>query len=239
MEVGVDILPNFAKDTTDRNRTSPFAFTGNKFEFRSPGSKLSVAGPTTFINTIVADVLDEFADELEGAEDLKSALNTLIKKTIEENNRIIFNGDGYSAEWVEEAKRRGLVNYPSTPDALPHFADKKNVELFGRHNVYSETEIRSRIEILFDEYIKTIKIEARTMLDMANKDIFPAVSSYVRDLATTAKVAGECGVVAEYELETVKKLNALTPQMYKAYQQLCDIVKPLEAPITGCDSTAR
>ncbi|MBP1573716.1 MAG: glutamine synthetase III [Oscillospiraceae bacterium] len=239
MEVGVDILPNFAKDTTDRNRTSPFAFTGNKFEFRSPGSKLSVAGPTTFINTIVADVLDEFADELEGAEDLKSALNKLIKKTIEENSRIIFNGDGYSPEWVEEAKRRGLANYPSTPDALPHFADEKNVELFARHNVYSETEIRSRIEILFDEYIKTIKIEARTMLDMANKDIFPAVSSYVRDLATTAKVAGECGVVAEYELETVKKLNSLTTQMYKAYQQLCDIVKPLEAPITGCESTAR
>ncbi len=239
MEVGVDILPNFKKDTTDRNRTSPFAFTGNKFEFRSPGSKLSVAGPTTFINTIVADVLDEFADELEGAENVKEALNKLIKRTIEENSAIIFNGDGYSSDWVEEAKKRGLVNYPSTPDALPHFADKKNVELFQRHNVYSETEIRSRIEILLEEYIKTIKIEARTMLDMANKDIFPAVSSYVKELAQTAKLAGECGVNAEYENNMLRKLTDLTSKMYKAYNELSEIEKPLEQPITGCEKLAK
>ncbi len=231
MEVGVDVLPNFAKDTTDRNRTSPFAFTGNKFEFRSPGSKLSVAGPTTFINTIVADVLDEFADELQDAEDLRPAIYKLIKKTIEENGEIIFNGDGYSPNWVEEAKRRGLKNYPTTPDALPHFADKKNIELFARHNVYSETEIRSRIEILFEEYIKTIKIEARTMLDMANKDIFPAVSECVRDYAKTAKLVSDCGMTAEYEMNMVKKLTELTTKMYKAYGKLEKATEYLEKHI--------
>ncbi len=238
MEVGVDILPNFAKDTTDRNRTSPFAFTGNKFEFRSPGSKLSVAGPTTFINTIVADVLDEFADELEGAKELRPAIYKLIKKTIEENGEIIFNGDGYSQGWVEEAKRRGLKNYPTTPDALPHFGDKKNIELFARHNVYSETEIRSRIEILFEEYIKTIKIEARTMLDMANKDIFPAVSECVRDYAKTAKLVSDCGMSAEFEMHMVKKLTELTSKMHKAYEKLEKVTEHLEKHINEGEAIA-
>lgn len=238
MEVGVDILPNFAKDTTDRNRTSPFAFTGNKFEFRSPGSKLSVAGPTTCINTIVADVLDEFADELEGAKELRPAIYKLIKKTMEENGEIIFNGDGYSQGWVEEAKRRGLKNYPTTPDALPHFGDKKNIELFARHNVYSETEIRSRIEILFEEYIKTIKIEARTMLDMANKDIFPAVSECVRDYAKTAKLVSDCGMSAEFEMHMVKKLTELTSKMHKAYEKLEKVTEHLEKHINEGEAIA-
>lgn len=228
MYTGTDVIPDFMRDTTDRNRTSPFAFTGNKFEFRSPGSKLSVAGPTTMINTIVADILSEFADRLEGAENIGEAVTELIRDTIKESSAIIFNGDGYSSEWVELAKQRGLLNLPSTPDALPHFADKKNIELFARQNVYTETEIRSRIEILLDEYIKTIRIEAKTMLDMANKDIFPAVTECIRDYAQTAQLAAACDAADDYQVDTVKKLTALMSQMYKAYQELEILAARLE-----------
>lgn len=214
MEIGVDVLPNFPKDTTDRNRTSPFAFTGNKFEFRSPGSKLSVAGPNTVINTIVADVLDEFYDELKDAEDLQDAMDALIKKTFSENMNIIFNGDGYSNEWVEIAKERGLLNLKSAPEAIPYLASDKNIALFERHGVYSATELHSRVEILLDEYCKVINIEAKTMLDMAKKDILPAVSSYVKELSSTARLAKEIGVTAEFEISLVNRLCSLSSDMY-------------------------
>ena len=215
MEIGVDVLPNFPRDTTDRNRTSPFAFTGNKFDFRSPGAKLSVAGPNTVINTIVADVLDQFYDKLKDADDLQDAMDALIKKTFSENMNIIFNGDGYSSEWVETAKERGLLNLPSAPEAVPYLASEKNIALFERHGVYSATELNSRVEILLDEYCKIINIEALTMIDMAKKDIFPAVSSYVKELCHTAKLSAEIGVEAGFEKELANRLNVLSADMYK------------------------
>ncbi len=214
MEIGVDVLPNFPKDTTDRNRTSPFAFTGNKFEFRMPGSKLSIAGPNTILNTIVAEALDQFYDELKDKEDFQDALDTLIKKTFSDNMNIIFNGDGYSAEWPVEAEKRGLLNLKSTPEAVPYFVAPKNIALFEKHGVYTETELHSRVEILLDEYCKVINIEALTMIDMAKKDILPAVSTYVKELGKTAKLAKECGAEATFEVELVKKLSALTADMY-------------------------
>lgn len=216
MEIGVDVLPHFPKDTTDRNRTSPFAFTGNKFEFRMPGSKLSVAGPNTVLNTIVAKVLDDFADELEKADNFQDALDDLIKRTIKENQNIIFNGNGYSEEWPVEAEKRGLLNLKSTPEAIPTFVSPKNVELFSKYGVYTETELQSRVEILLEEYGKTINIEALTMVDMAKKEILPAAASYVKDLAKTAELAKDCGGDATFEVETVKEVSALTTQMYKA-----------------------
>ena len=215
MEIGVDILPYFPKDTTDRNRTSPFAFTGNKFEFRMPGSRLSVAGPNTIINTIVADVLDEFADELEKADNFQDALDDLIKRTIAENQNIIFNGNGYSDEWTAEAEKRGLLNLRSTPEAIPHLADEKNIQLFARHGVYTETELRSRVEILLDEYSKTLNIEALTMIDMAKKDILPAVATYIKELAQTAELAKACGADTGFETDLVRRLSSLATDTYK------------------------
>ncbi len=223
LQIGVDVLPSFPKDNTDRNRTSPFAFTGNRFEFRMPGSRLSVAGPNTVINTIVAEVLDEFAEKLTGAEDFQATLHELIKTTIKENQEIIFNGDGYSDEWPIEAEKRGLLNLKSTPVAIPHFADPKNIEVFEKHGVYTETEINSRVEILLEEYVKIINIEALTMIDMAKKDILPAVSSYVRKLSQTAKLAKECGAEPEYEIDLVKKLIALEKETYNNLQVLEDL----------------
>ncbi len=223
MEIGVDVLPNFPRDTTDRNRTSPFAFTGNKFEFRMPGSKLSVAGPNTVLNTIVADVLDEFADELEKADNFQDALDDLIKRTISENKNIIFNGNGYSEEWPVEAEKRGLLNLRSTPEAIPHFEDQKNIELFERHGVYTEAEIRSRVEILLDEYCKTINIEALTMIDMAKKDILPAVTTYIKELAKTAELARACGAESEFENDLVKRLSTLSTQTYRNLNTLEDV----------------
>ncbi len=164
METGVNVLPHFLRDTTDRNRTSPFAFTGNKFEFRSPGSSQSIAVPTTFLNTIVADELDGFYDELKDAPDFSGALQAIIRRTIIENRNIIFNGDGYSHEWLEEAGRRGLHNLPTTPDALPHLCDERNVKLFERQGVYSRTELESRYVINLENYCKIIKIESLTMI---------------------------------------------------------------------------
>ena len=223
LQIGVDVLPSFPKDNTDRNRTSPFAFTGNRFEFRMPGSRLSVAGPNTVLNTIVAEVLDEFAEKLTGVDDFQGTLHELIKETIKENQNIIFNGDGYSDEWPKEAEKRGLLNLRSTPEAIPHFADPKNIEVFEKHGVYTETEIRSRVEILLEEYVKILNIEALTMIDMAKKDILPAVSSYVRKLSETAKLAKECGADPAYEIDLVKKLTDLEKETYKNLQNLEDI----------------
>ena len=182
MEIGVTVLPSIPKDSTDRNRTSPFAFTGNKFEYRSVGSSQSIAGANTVINTIMAEELKGFADELEKAEDFTQALNDLIKRTIKEHKRIIFNGDGYSEVWEEEAKRRGLANLRTTVDALPAFLLDKNIKLFTSHGIYTEKEMRSRYAILLDTYNKIINIEAHTMIDMARKEILPAVSRYVGQL---------------------------------------------------------
>lgn len=184
MDIGAHVLPSIPKDATDRNRTSPFAFTGNKFEFRSVGSSQSIAGSTTYINTIMAEELKQFADILEkaSADDFNDVLNDLIKKTITEHKRILFNGDGYSEIWEEEAARRGLSNYKTTVDALPHFLDEKNVKLFTEHNIYTEPEMKSRYAILLDNYNKIINIEANTMIYMSRREILPAVSSYVGQL---------------------------------------------------------
>ena len=184
-EMGVNVLPKFLKDTTDRNRTSPFAFTGNKFEFRMVGSSASIAGPNIILNTAVAESLKQFADELEGAEDFNEAVKALIKKTIIAHRRIIFNGNGYEDAWIKEAEKRGLCNYKSTPEAVPHFSDKKNIDLFASHGVFTPTEVKMRTAILLENYSKVIEIEAATMIDMAKKDILPSVAKYIKELSKT------------------------------------------------------
>ncbi|MBQ2000862.1 MAG: glutamine synthetase III, partial [Clostridia bacterium] len=186
MEIGVSVLPHFPKDNTDRNRTSPFAFTGNKFEFRMLGSSASVASPNIVLNTIIAEALRQYADELEGAEDLSAAVSKLIKRTIKKHKRIIFNGDGYSKEWQEEAKKRGLLNLATTVDCMPHLISEKSVKLFTEHKVFTELELHSRYEIYLEQYSKVIKIEALTALDMLRKEIIPAVAAYIKDLAESA-----------------------------------------------------
>ena len=186
MRTGVDVLPDFMKDTSDRNRTSPFAFTGNKFEFRALGSSLNIAFPNYMLNTMVAEELSEFYDELKDADDMDAAIKALVKKVFTEHQNIIFNGNNYAPEWVEEAERRGLLNLKSLPDAMEHFLDKKNVDLFVKNKICSADEIRARYEIELESYSKQINIEALTMIDMAKKNILPAVTSYVRDLTDTA-----------------------------------------------------
>ncbi|MBQ0064327.1 MAG: glutamine synthetase III, partial [Firmicutes bacterium] len=176
MTIGADVLARFRKDTTDRNRTSPFAFTGNKFEFRMPGSSSSISGCNITINAIVADVLEEFADRLEAAEDFEAAYHELVKETIVNHKRILFNGNGYDDSWVERAVARGLLNLKTTPDALPYFAKEENIDLFERHGIFTKEEVISRYEILTEDYTKIINIEAKTMVDMAKKDILPAAS---------------------------------------------------------------
>ena len=186
MRTGVDVLPDFMKDTSDRNRTSPFAFTGNKFEFRALGSSLNIACPNYMLNTMVAEELSEFYDELKDADDMDAAIKALVKKVFTEHQNIIFNGNNYAPEWVEEAERRGLLNLKSLPDAMEHFLDKKNIALFVKNKICSADEIRARYEIELESYSKQINIEALTMIDMAKKNILPAVTSYVRDLTDTA-----------------------------------------------------
>ncbi len=214
MKVGVHVLPRFMRDTTDSNRTSPFAFTGNKFEFRMLGSSSSIAGVNTMLNTAVAESLRVFADELEAADDFTDALNKLITRTIKDHKRIIFNGNGYDESWLEEAEKRGLLNLRSTPDCLPYLLKEKNIELFTTHKVYSEVEIRSRYEILLENYSKVIHIEAMTMIDMVNHDILPAISSYTKELLKTAAMQKEFGV-SSYEAERAKKLSALAGCIYE------------------------
>ena len=211
MQIGVDVLPHFPKDTTDRNRTSPFAFTGNKFEFRMPGSTFSIAGPNMVLNTIVAEELSQFADLLEQASDFTAALNKLIRRTIREPKRIIFNGNNYTDEWVEEAERRGLLNLRTTPEALPLFAAEKNVRLFAKHCIFTETEIRSRMEILLDNYIKTIQIESLTMVELVKKEILPAIIAYTRELSAAAldKRSLSAEIDISVELDTVRRLSSL------------------------------
>ena len=222
MKVGVHILPRFPKDTTDRNRTSPFAFTGNKFEFRMLGSNFSIAGPNMVLNTIVAEELSQFADVLEQADDFESALNKLIKKTIKEHKRIIFNGNNYSEEWVKEAEKRGLLNLKTTVDALPHYIEPKNIKLFTKHKIFTESEMYSRYEILLENYCKTLHIEGKTMLDMIKKDIIPAVTAYCKELSETAlskkSLCPQVSCVTEESMVTI--LSELSAGVFEKTQKL-------------------
>ena len=211
MNTGAEALPEIRKDTTDRNRTSPFAFTGNKFEFRSLGSALNISCPNIMLNTMVADVLSEFSDELEKATNFDAAVRRLIRRTLKKHRRIIFNGDGYTDEWIAEAEQRGLLNLKSTPEALKRYTAKKNIELFKRNHIFSEREVKARQEILLENYIKIIDLEALTMLDMAKKDILPGVSAFTGELATTIdrKLAISPSVKVDAELKLVTKLSSL------------------------------
>ena len=229
LKVGVHVLPRFPKDTTDRNRTSPFAFTGNKFEFRMLGSSASVADVNTVLNTAVADVLRQFADELEGVWDFEGALHDLIRRTIREHDRIIFNGNGYDDAWTKEAEKRGLSNYRTTPDCLPHLLDEKNIALYTRHKVFSETELHARYEILQENYRKVVRIEALTMLDMARKDILPAVSRYGASLASAVEAKQKIGVDTAYERETAAQVSELTGEMYRRVLHLESEMQQLES----------
>ncbi len=230
MEVGVSALPRFAKDTTDRNRTSPFAFTGNKFEFRMLGSALSISGPNFVLNTAVAEELSQFADILEKASDFNKALHDLIIDVIKKHKRIIFNGNNYSDEWVKEAEGRGLLNLKSLPDALPYFISDKNIELFTKHGILTKEEMYSRYEITLDNYSKTLHIEALTMLEMARQDILPAVTSYVKDLSETVNAkktaCAEADCTAEQEL--IVKLSKLSTCLYKRIAALDEAVSQVK-----------
>ena len=220
IKLGVNTIPKLPKDTTDRNRTSPFAFTGNKFELRSLGSSDSISCCNTVLNTAVAEVLDEFATQLEKAKDFEAALHKLVQKTFKDHKRIIFSGDGYDESWVKEAKKRGLSNLKTTPDALAHLLDKKNVDLFKKHNVFSEVELQARHEVRLENYSKIIHIEALTMLDMANKDILPAMSKFTAELADAIAKKSAAKISAGYEKGTLKEVADHLDAMYKAVKKL-------------------
>ncbi len=226
MNTGAEALPEIRKDTTDRNRTSPFAFTGNKFEFRSLGSALNISCPNIMLNTMVADVLSSFSDELEKAEDIDSAVRRLIRKTLKKHRRIIFNGDGYTDEWIAEAESRGLLNLKSTPEALKKYTSKKNLDLFDRNHIFSEKEVKARQEILLENYIKIIDLEALTMLDMAKKDIFPAVSAFTGELADTIgrKRAVSDDIRVDAEVKLLHKLSDLLARFSETIDELDSIV---------------
>ena len=224
MKVGVHVLPRFPKDTTDRNRTSPFAFTGNKFEFRMLGSASSISGANIVLNTAVAESLKSYADRLENVDNFEEALHALIKKTIKDHKRIIFNGNGYDDEWVKEAEKRGLYNLPTTPDCLPCLVADKNVELFENHKVFNRTELESRYEIYLETYCKTINIEAMTMIDMVNKDILPAISAYTKQLCETIIAKKNAFAVADctYEEKTAEKLSKLSADIFEKAAKLAE-----------------
>jgi glutamine synthetase len=222
MNIGASVLPQFKRDTTDRNRTSPFAFTGNKFEFRMPGSGASISCPSYMVNVTVAESLRQFADILESSKDMEAAVKSLIKDTVTKHKRIIFNGNNYSEEWVAEAQRRGLLNLKSAVEALPHYSKEKNLELFKRHGIFSEVEVRARQEILLREYCNILGIEALTMTDMVNKDILPAVSGYVKTLTDTAlgKKALSPDISCELETELISNLSSISLSLHKSVQEL-------------------
>ena len=231
MDLGVDVLPKFSKDTTDRNRTSPFAFTGNKFEFRMPGSAENLSDCNTILNTAVAKELKGYADELEGAEDFTSAAIALVKRTIRDHRRVIFNGNGYTAEWEEEAARRGLPNKKNTPAALPALVDPKNIQLMEDFGVLTKVEMESRYEVEMEHYAKIINIEALTMLEMARKQLLPAVNSYMSEVANTAatKLAVSEALSVRSETKTLTKLSADADAMSDAIDVLQDVVDAAEA----------
>ena len=223
MSIGATVLPHFVKDTTDRNRTSPFAFTGNKFEFRSLGSSASVAGPNTVLNTAVAEVLSQFAEKLSGvsADEMDEAVHELVKETIKAHKRVIFNGNGYTDEWIAEAERRGLPNLKSTPEVLPAFKSEKSVSLFTKHGVYSETEIDSRYEILLENYCKTLHIETLTLQDMVSKQFLPALLKYSDTLTASVISKKSIGVPTAAEEKQLKKLA----EGYEEVYSLCETLK--------------
>ena len=220
MKISDDTIPALVKDNTDRNRTSPFAFTGNKFEFRMLGSMFSIAGPNVVLNTIVAEELDEFATKLADAPDLEAAVYDLVKETYKAHKRIVFNGNGYTDEWVAEAAKRGLLNLKSTPEALPYLGSEKNVALFAKHHIFTEAEVKSRVEILLENYSTTISIEAATALDMFHKDILPAVAAYTEDLTKAVLDKKAAGISAGFEAELASKLSDLSAEMYAASLKL-------------------
>ena len=238
MKLGVHILPRFSRDSTDRNRTSPFAFTGNKFEFRSLGSAQSISGPNVILNTAIADTLMKMADELEGAEDMTTAVDALIRKTLSAHMRIIFNGNGYDQAWVEEAGRRGLLNLPTTVDALPYYVDPKNVALFERQKVFTREEVQSRYEIKMETYIKVIDIEAMSMIDISRHLILPAAIAYAKDVASAINVKKSVAPELEPEAEKalLSSLNAQTNTLYQATEKLESVLKGCDA---GADMLAR
>lgn len=235
MDIGAKVLPHFIKDTTDRNRTSPFAFTGNKFEFRMLGSSSSVANPNIILNTAVAEALRQFSEQLKDvpADKMETAVHTLLKETVTEHKRIIFNGNGYTDEWLKEAADRGLYNLVSTPDALPHFTDRKNKELLISHNIFTESELYSRYEIKLENYVKTLHIESCTMAEIIQKDLIPAVFTYMEQIAHTASlkktVVPDISVSGEAEL--LKKLTALSEGMTAQLSALkTDTARAQETP---------
>lgn len=222
LRLGVDALPDLPKDNTDRNRTSPFAFTGNKFEFRSLGSSLSISCPNIMLNTIIAEEFRQFADILESSQDFNADLNKLIKTTLHQHSRIIFNGNGYSQEWVEEAKQRGLLNLKTTTDAMPTFLEKKNVQLFEQHGVYTEKEMKARYEIQMEEYTKTLLIEARTMITMVYRQIGPAVLSYIKSINETIE-----GIQKTSSMVSVISMKNLVQKLAENYDMLMDTTQVL------------
>ncbi|MBQ2813317.1 MAG: glutamine synthetase III [Clostridia bacterium] len=229
---GVDVLPDFKKDTTDRNRTSPLAFTGNKFEFRMLGSSFSIADVNTVINTAVADVFDRLANRLEAAKDIEKELDAWMSETVTAHKRIIFNGNNYTPDWINEAHRRGLFELKTTADAVPHFVSEKNVELFTKHKIFTKSEIASRCEIMLDSYCKVLHIEALTMLEMAKKEIMPAVLSYTNEVAKSVKLKKDIGIIAEDNatLRLCTKLNDLYNKLYRR-------TDALESAVAGLDRT--
>ena len=223
MKLGAHVLPKFLRDTTDRNRTSPFAFTGNKFEFRMLGSANSIACCNIMLNAAVAESLKIYADRLENVDDFETALHDMIKKTIKDHKRIIFNGNGYDDAWIKEAtEKRGLLNLRTTPDAMPAMIADKNVKMLTAHKIFSPAELHSRYEILLENYSKTVNIEALTMVDMARKEILPAVEGYTKSLAETlaAKKAAVAGLPCKYETATIAKLSELSDEIADATADL-------------------
>ena len=231
MRLGVHILPKFPKDSTDRNRTSPFAFTGNKFEFRSLGSSQSISGPNVVLNTAIADVLEKMADELEQAPDFTAAVDQLIRRTLKDHMRIIFNGNGYDQAWVEEAQRRGLSNLRTTVDALPHYVDAKNIALFERQRVYTALEVQSRCEVKLENYVKVIDIEALSMLDIARRMILPAAIRYTRDVAQEMHFKSSVipSLPSDAETALLTTLSNETNALYHAAEELENALKAMHA----------
>ena len=229
IKVGVHVLPKFPKDTTDRNRTSPFAFTGNKFEFRMPGSSASISGVNVVLNTAVAESLRQYADILEQAENFEAALHDLIRDVIRSHKRIVFNGNGYDEAWIKEAESRGLLNLRSTPDCVPYYLAQKNIDLFVRHRVYSETEIRARYQIKLDSYCKVLHMEAQTLLEITRKEILPSVSAYVRDLTDSVLTRREYSTrsACRFETELEEKLGGLVDAAYVKVLALEDALRNL------------
>lgn len=233
LETGVSTLPELAKDATDRNRTSPFAFTGNKFEFRMVGSRDSIAGPNIVLNTIVAEAFAEACDVLEQADDFEKAVNDLIKQYATEHQRIIFNGNGYSEAWVEEAKRRGLPNLRSMVDAIPALVSEKSVELFGKFHVFTKAELESRVEIKYENYTKIINIEAKTMIDIASKQMIPSIIKYTRELADTVNAVRSAGVDEMVQAEILKEVTVLLVETQNALKMLCKVMEKAKVMEAG------